>query len=69
MQTKSIFSTLSLVRRFQRWMARPLEESQINAHNADVPDYLRSDVGLAPHHRMPTQRSGDPPTRDSFRLL
>ncbi len=69
MQPKFIFSPLSLVRRFQRWMARPLEETQITARDADVPDYLRSDVGLAPHHRKPTQRSGDPPTRDPFRLL
>jgi hypothetical protein len=30
---------------------------------------LRRDVGLQPSHRKPAQRSGDPPTRDPFRLL
>ncbi len=69
MQTKSPFRPLALLRRFQRWMARPLDETQVNARNADIPEYLRRDVGLQAHHRKPTQRSGDPPTRDPFRLL
>lgn len=69
METKSSFIPLTLLRRFQRWMAQPLDADKINALDTDVPDYLRNDVGLAPRHRKTTQRSGDPPMRDPFRLL
>jgi hypothetical protein len=69
MQTKTSLRPIALLRRFQRWMARPLDQTQITSRDADVPEYLRRDVGLQPSHRKPAQRSGDPPTRDPFRLL
>ncbi len=69
MQTKSKFRPLALFQRFQQWMARPLEDKPINPRDSDVPEYLRGDVGLPTQHRKATPRSGDPPTRDPFRLL
>ena len=59
----------SLLRRFQQWMIRPFEDKPIKPKDTDIPDYLRRDVGLPPHHQKVQSRSGDPPTRDPFRLL
>ncbi|MEX3014145.1 hypothetical protein [Gymnodinialimonas hymeniacidonis] len=69
MQTKARFNPLTLLRRFQGWLIRPFDETQIKPKDTDIPDYLRRDVGLPPHHRKVQQRTGDPPTRDPFRLL
>ena len=69
MQTTYVLRPLPLWRRFQRWMARPLEESQTPPDDADIPDYLRRDVGLMPRHRKPAGRANDPPPAPPFRLL
>ncbi len=59
--------TVTLAARLARYL-RPRPEKPVREHvpHVDVPEYLRSDIGLTPQVR---RRTVDPPKIDPYKLL